>query len=75
MFDVQRKSVAATASNRESPSPVEVRAIIATLLVQRNELVKAKDAAAAEAIGLAIDYWQTVLARKRETGQRSAPLQ
>jgi hypothetical protein len=73
MLDVGPRSVAAPASNREPPSPVEVRAIIATLLVEKHQLLKAKDAAAAEAIGLAIDYWHTVLARTREAGRRSAP--
>jgi hypothetical protein len=58
--------MAATPSNREPPSGAEVRAILAALLVEKNQLRKASDAEAAEAIGLAIEYWQTVLARTPE---------
>jgi hypothetical protein len=62
--------MAATPSNRELPSGAEVRAILAALLVEKNQLRKASDAEAAEAIGLAIEYWQTVLARTPEADRQ-----
>jgi hypothetical protein len=62
--------MAATPSNREVPSGAEVRAILAALLVEKNQLRKASDAEAAEAIGLAIEYWQTVLARTPEADRQ-----
>jgi hypothetical protein len=62
--------MAATPSNREPPSGAEVRAILAALLVEKNQLRKASDAEAAEAIGLAIEYWQTVLARTPEADRQ-----
>lgn len=42
----------------------EVRAIIAALLEERNGL-RISDPAAADALGLAIEYWQDVLAGRR----------
>jgi hypothetical protein len=62
--------MAATPSNRQPPSGAEVRAILAALLVEKNQLRKASDAEAAEAIGLAIEYWQTVLARTPEADRQ-----
>jgi hypothetical protein len=57
------EGVAAIASTRKPPSAVQVRAIIGALIVEKHRLLKANDPAGAEAIGLAIDYWQTVLSR------------
>jgi uncharacterized MnhB-related membrane protein len=57
------EGVAATVSTRKPSSAAGVRAIIGALIVEKHRLLKANDPAAAEAIGLAIDYWQTVLSR------------
>lgn len=62
--------MAATPSNRELPSAAEVKAILAALLVEKDQLLKAGDSEAAEAIGLAIDYWHTVLARTPEADRQ-----
>lgn len=55
--------MAASERRSESPSSAEIREIIATLLVERSSLLKAGEVQEAEAIGLAIDYWKTALAR------------
>lgn len=60
------ESVVASASIRHPVSPAEIQAVLAALIVEKNQLVKANDLAAAEAIGLAIDYWFTRLANQRE---------
>ena len=65
--------MAVSASNSEA-SAAEVRAIVADLLVEKNQYLKAHNTAAAEAIGLAIDYWQKVLAKITRTDGEHTPL-
>lgn len=66
--------MAATASNRQPLSAAEVRAILGALIVEKNQLLHDGDRAAAEAIGLAIDYWQRVLARTLEAERQRVSL-
>jgi hypothetical protein len=44
------------------PADDEVREIVAGLLVERSNLLSSGETAEAEAIKLAIEYWQKVLA-------------
>lgn len=62
-------SVAAT-STCEPPSAGEVQAVIGALIVEENQLRKANDPGAADAIGLAIEYWRKVLARAVDTDRK-----
>ena len=52
--------------NRRQLPPAEVRELIGNLIVEKNQLLHAGDEAAAEALGLAIEYWQKVLAETHE---------
>lgn len=65
------QGVIVAASRTEHPPPLsvgEVRAILAALLEERNGL-RVSDPEAADALSLATEYWQDVLAGRRVRNQ------